>query len=82
MCVLSGSESKAALLGLKCQEAGEQPFSYLQIVPVESGRGFRYVPELVGQLLLHDGIQFCLVTLKGVKLHGKNIKDKIKSITF
>lgn len=74
VCVLSGSESKTALLSLKCKEAGEQSLSYLQVVPIEPGGGFSDVPELVSQLLLHNGVQFCLVTLEGIKLHIKNNK--------
>lgn len=72
MCVLSGGESEAALLGLEGQEAGQQSLCDLQIVAVESGCCLGDVTELVGEFLLHDGVQLRLVTLQGIKLNKKN----------
>lgn len=71
VCVLSGGESEAALLGLEGQEAGQQSLCDLQIVAVESGCCLGDVTELVGEFLLHDGVQLRLVTLQGIKLNKK-----------
>ena len=75
VCVLGGRESKAGLLSLKCQEAGQQTLSYLQVVAVEPGGRLGDVTELVSKLLLHDGVQLRLVTLQGVKLHETDTKN-------
>lgn len=69
MCVLSSGESKAALLGLEGQEAGQQSLSNLQVIAIESGGCLGDVTELVGKLLLHDGVQLCLITLQRIKLN-------------
>lgn len=78
MCILSSSESKAALLGLEGQEAGQQSFGNLQVIAVESGGCLSDVPELVGKFLLQDGVQLGFITLQRIKLniqtptkHGK-----------
>lgn len=63
MCVLSSCESKAALLGLKGQEAGQQSLSDLQVIPIESGGCLGDIAELMGEFLLHDGVELCLITL-------------------
>lgn len=69
MCILSSSESKAALLGLKGQEAGQQSFGDLQVIAVESGGCLSDITELMGKFLLHDGVQLCLITLQRIKLN-------------
>lgn len=69
MCVLSSGESEAALLGLEGQEAGQQSLGDLQVVAVESGGCLGDVTELVGELLLHDGVQLRLITLQRIKLN-------------
>ncbi len=69
MCVLSSGESKAALLGLEGQEAGQQSFSNLQVIAIEAGSCLGDVTELVGKFLLHDGVQLCLIALQRIKLN-------------
>lgn len=69
MCILSSGESEAALLGLKGQEAGQQPFGNLQIVPIETGSGLGDVTQLVGKFLLYDGVQLRLIALEGIQLN-------------
>lgn len=69
VCILGGGEPEAALLGLKWEEAGQQPLSYLQVVAVKPGGGLGYITELVGKLLLHDGVQLGLIALQGIELH-------------
>lgn len=66
--VLSGRESEATLLCLEGQEAGQQALGNLQVVPVEAAGCLCDVAELVGQFLLHDGVQLRLVTLQRVQL--------------
>lgn len=56
VCVLSGGESKATLLGLEGQEAGQQSLCDLQVIAVESGGCLSDITKLVGELLLHDGV--------------------------
>lgn len=74
--VLSGRESEAALLGLEGQEAGQQTLGDLQVVPVEAAGCLCDVAELVGQFLLHDGVQFRLVTLQRIKLSTQEMAMK------
>ncbi|TNN64678.1 hypothetical protein EYF80_025085 [Liparis tanakae] len=62
-------EPEATLLGLKAQEAGQQPFSNLQVIAVESGGCLGDVTELVGKFLFHDGVQFGLIPLQRIKLN-------------
>lgn len=69
MCVLSSGESEATLLGLEGQEAGQQSFGNLQIIPIESGSGLGDVTQLVGKFLLYDGVQLRLITLEGIELN-------------
>lgn len=69
MCVLSSGQSKAALLGLEGQEAGQQSFSDLQVIPIKLAGSLCDITELVGKLLLHDGVQLCLITLQSIKLN-------------
>lgn len=76
VCVLSGRQSEAALLGLEGQEAGQQTLGDLQVVPVEAAGCLCDVAELVGQFLLHDGVQFRLVTLQRIKLSTQELPKK------
>lgn len=76
--VLSGRESEAALLGLEGEEAGQQTLGDLQVVPVEAAGCLCHVAELVGQLLLHDGVQFRLVTLQRIELNKQEMPKKNK----
>lgn len=76
VCILSGSEAKTTLLGLKYQEAGEESFSNLQVIAIEPAGSLCNIPELVGKFLLHDGVQFCLITLQGIKLHKTKYEKK------
>lgn len=76
--VLSGRESEAALLGLEGEEAGQQALGDLQVVPVEAAGCLCDVAELVGQLLLHDGVQFRLVTLQRIELNKQEMPKKTK----
>lgn len=69
MSILSGREPEAALLGLEGQEAGQQALGDLQVVAIESARGLCDVTQLMGELLLHDGVQLRLVTLQRVQLY-------------
>lgn len=69
MSILSSRESEAALLGLEGQEAGQQSFCDLQVIAVESGRRLGDITELVGEFLLHDGVQLRLITLQRIKLN-------------
>lgn len=68
VCVLSGGESEATLLGLEGQEAGQQTLGDLQVVPVESAGRLGDIAQLVGQFLLHDGVELRLITLQRIKL--------------
>lgn len=77
MCVLSRGESEAGLLGLKGQEAGQQPLGDLQVVAVESGGCLGDVTELVSQFLLHDGVQLGLVPLQRIKLNMQTPTQKL-----
>lgn len=80
--VLSGRESEAALLGLEGEEAGQKALGDLQVVPVEAAGCLCDVAELVGQLLLHDGVQFRLVTLQRIQLNKQEMpktKQNIKN---
>lgn len=74
--VLSGRESKAALLGLEGQEAGQETLGNLQVVPVEAAGCLCDVAELVGQFLLHDGVEFRLVALERIKLSIQEMPKK------
>lgn len=76
MCVLSSGQSEAALLGLEGQEAGQQSFCDLQIIPIESGCGLGDVTQLVGKLLLDDGVQLRLITLEGIELNMQIKKNE------
>lgn len=69
VCVLCSGESKAALLGFEGQEAGQQSFSDLQVIAIESGGCLCDVTELVCKLLLHDGVQLRLITLQRIELN-------------
>lgn len=69
MCILGSREPEATLLSLKAQEAGQQPFSNLQVIAVESGGCLGDVTELVGKFLFHDGVQFGLIPLQRIKLN-------------
>lgn len=81
VCVLSGRESEAALLGLEGEEAGQQALGDLQVVPVEAAGCLCDVAELVGQLLLHDGVQFRLVTLQRIQLNKQEMPKKTSRFT-
>lgn len=67
--VLSSGEPKAALLGLKGQEVGQQAFGDLQVIAIEPGGSLGHVTQLVGEFLLHDGVELCLIPLQRVKLN-------------
>ena len=82
MCVLSSCEPKAALLGLESQETGQQSFSNLQVIAIESCGSLRDVTELMGKFLLHDGVQLRLVTLQRIKLNIDTQKKIQKCILF
>ena len=79
--ILGGSESKPVLLGLKCQEAGQQSLSYLQVIAIEAGGSLGNITELVSKLLLHNGVQLCLITLQGIKLYNKNREKNIEELS-
>lgn len=81
VCVLSGRESEAALLGLEGEEAGQQALGDLQVIPVEAAGCLCDVAELVGQLLLHDGVQFRLVTLQRIQLNKQEMPKKTSRFT-
>lgn len=79
MCVLSSCEPKAALLGLEGQETGQQSLSDLQVVTVESGGCLGDIAKLMGEFLLHDGVELRLITLQSIKLNIQ-IPKKINRI--
>lgn len=81
VCVLSGRESEAALLGLEGEEAGQQALGDLQVISVEAAGCLCDVAELVGQLLLHDGVQFRLVTLQRIQLNKQEMPKKTSRFT-
>lgn len=80
ICVLSGGEPEAALLGLKVQEAGQQSFSYVQVIAIEPGGGLGDVTQLVGKFLLHNGAELCLIPFQRVKLN-KQTRSIIQYLT-
>lgn len=80
--VLSGRQSEAALLGLEGQEAGQQTLGDLQVVPVQAAGCLCDVAELVGQFLLHDGVQFRLVTLQRIELSTQELPEKKRTISI
>lgn len=67
--VLSSGEPEAALLGLEVQEARQQSFGDVQVVAIEPGGRLGDVTQLVGEFLLHDGVELRLVPLQRVKLN-------------
>lgn len=74
ICVLSGGEPKAALLGLKGQKAGQQSFGDLYVIAVEPGGSLSDISQLVGEFLLHDGVELCLIPLQRIKLNMRTCK--------
>lgn len=69
ICVLSGGEPKTALLGLKVQEAGQQSFSNVQVIAIKAGGRLSDITQLVGEFLLHDGVELRLIPLQRVQLN-------------
>lgn len=80
--ILSGGEAKTTLLGLKCQEAGEETFGNLQVIAIEPAGSLSNIPELVSKLLLHDGVELCLITFQGIKLYKTTTTTTNRNTSF